>query len=524
MKFAALTWQLPVPLGRDNRNDSISDASLQSTHLSFPLFIMPHAVFGIDELLRLVIDEIVETSPSTAVSFALTCRSFEEPTLRSLWKLQDSLITLVKVLPDHTWVRWDTLVSGRDFPVYCVRHRSTQAIEYDPSAKDWLRLQRYASWMRELSLACDWYTTAGTLRRLSSHSPDGILCPKLERLDWDIGQMDSVLPFFHLFLSRHLKEVTLHTSVYLSHAPSGLSAALVQIIPFLSTSLEAVHFKCHHAKDKPLTDAISSFICRCGSPLRSLGTWLPLSEVATRHIVQLPNLRSWAVAHGPPQTVPTSIFPSLEQLQINEPAAMPWLHLLASHKKGVLQNGSASATSYANIRERLKSISFPGSTIVDPTLLSSIVTFRNLVALCVGGYCPDEGCVFRLTDDDMENLAAALPRLETLKLGEPCYFNSCSNTVASLLSISIHCLDLTILETHFNTGTITSDMQRLLDRGAGRDKAKCKLSELITGYFPNELPGEDIETVMMGFKAIFPHLEIAGSDGRSFKVECGPRD
>jgi len=66
---------------------------------------MPHQLFEIDELLRLVIDELVEIDPQAAVSFALTCRSFEEPTLSSLWKEQESLIDLMKVLPGCTRVR-----------------------------------------------------------------------------------------------------------------------------------------------------------------------------------------------------------------------------------------------------------------------------------------------------------------------------------------------------------------------------------------------------------------------------------
>jgi len=82
---------------------------------------MPHPVFGIDELLRFVINELVEvSSPASAVSFALTCRSFEEPTLCSLWKRQPSLFNLVRVLPNHRLVKstygFETIVSGRNLP------------------------------------------------------------------------------------------------------------------------------------------------------------------------------------------------------------------------------------------------------------------------------------------------------------------------------------------------------------------------------------------------------------------------
>jgi len=69
-----------------------------------------------------------------------------------------------------------------------------------------------------------------------------------------------------------------------------------------------------------------------------------------------------------------------------------------------------------------------------------------------------ETCLFHLTDDDLENLAAALPHLESLRLGQPCNFGSCKTTVAALMSISVHCLDLTVLETHFNTLEIVGDL------------------------------------------------------------------
>lgn len=83
-----------------------------------PLLYPTHAT-EIDELLRLIVDELVETSPRAAVSFALTCRSLEEPTLSSLWKQQRSLANLVKVLPSHTWAHDEHgigyIVSGYDF-------------------------------------------------------------------------------------------------------------------------------------------------------------------------------------------------------------------------------------------------------------------------------------------------------------------------------------------------------------------------------------------------------------------------
>ena len=91
--------------------------SLRDTSLS--LLLMPHPIFEIDELLRLIIDELMETSRRTVVSLALTCRSLEEPALSSLWKVQPRLVVLLKVLSNCTWVPNERgisfLVSCRDF-------------------------------------------------------------------------------------------------------------------------------------------------------------------------------------------------------------------------------------------------------------------------------------------------------------------------------------------------------------------------------------------------------------------------
>ena len=118
-----------------------------------------------------------------------------------------------------------------------------------------------------------------------------------------------------------------------------------------------------------------------------------------------------------------------------------------------------------------------------------------------------------MTDDDMEGLTAELPRLKGLELGIPCPSNSCNTTVASLLPISVHCLDLTTIGAHFNTRTIVGDVQRLLNEGVGREKAKRKLRGLTVGCSPLEVSEDDAETVAMAFKVIFPFLEDFDSLG-----------
>ena len=136
-----------------------------------------------------------------------------------------------------------------------------------------------------------------------------------------------------------------------------------------------------------------------------------------------------------------------------------------------------------------------------------------------------EGCFFHLTDNDVEEIAVTLPRLKSLQLGRPCDSNSCCTTIASLLLISIHCPNLTVLETHFNTLAIVDDIKHLLGGDSVCGNARCKLRNLAVGNLSLEVRGEDIETVVVGFKAIFPCLmDFKSPTARWFGLRSKLRD
>ena len=60
---------------------------------------MPHHIFEIDKLARLISRHLVSTHCTSAVSLASTCRFLEEPAFSSLWEVQDWLNTLFGVSP-----------------------------------------------------------------------------------------------------------------------------------------------------------------------------------------------------------------------------------------------------------------------------------------------------------------------------------------------------------------------------------------------------------------------------------------
>ena len=148
---------------------------------------------------------------------------------------------------------------------------------------------------------------------------------------------------------------------------------------------------------------------------------------------------------------------------------------------------------------------------IDASFASTIQIFRNLVSLCVQVDCHDEGdhglCVFKLNNDDVNKLAMALPQLEWLLLGDPCGENTCATTIACLLLLSVHCVELQWLKIHFNTTNIADDLRdisadprfeelRLLPRG--------RLSYLDVWQTPLSVNEPDFEAVVNG---IIPSLE-----------------
>jgi hypothetical protein len=380
--------------------------------------------------------------------------------------------------------------------------------------------------MRGLHLGPDGNITSATLFRLSRNSPGGVLFPRLEWLHWDIDGTHNALSSFRLFLSPRLKNAAFYVHPNQPVIPWGQVAALAQILSFLPSSLEHLSLMCGEVEEGPLRGKLSSLLLRYGPSLKGLFADIPMSETAIHHVMQLPNLHRWIAIQGPPRTVPLSIFPSLEDLRLWNEAALPWLHLLASHGKGVVRKGSAPTKPHTNIRETLKCLSCFMNTVINSTFLSSVSKFQNLVALCVISVCPNPGdCIFRLTDDNVESLAAALPHLETLQLGRPCLLDSCNTTVASLLSISVHCPDLTSLGIHFKTRTLVGDMRRLLGECTRRGEPRCRLRELSVGNMPLGVGEKGIKTIAMGLKAIFPCLmDFPDSGGRWDEVKSKLED
>jgi len=127
----------------------------------------------------------------------------------------------------------------------------------------------------------------------------------------------------------------------------------------------------------------------------------------------------------------------------------------------------------SRIKESLEHLTVDGSSglAVDPAFISVIQVFFEPGPPEVDGCCRDERgrgqCSFGLNNGNVNKLAAALPRLETLLLGLRCFENTCATTVACLPPISVHCPQLMESEIHFNTTNIVDDFWNIAKPATG---------------------------------------------------------
>ena len=265
-----------------------------------------------------------------------------------------------------------------------------------------------------------------------------------------------------------------------------------------------------------LADSISSVVLRCGPSLAEFTSSIPLSEAAMSHLIQLPHLRTWRIGSPPPSysitTLPL-VFPPLAACVLGEGATRGWLPLFKRLEHSV--SATQGVTPLSKVKESLEFLTVenrPG-TVTDVSFTSTIQIFRNLVDLNVDTFCHDGGydyeCAFKLNNDDVAELVVALPRLESLTLGRPCFKNTCATTVACLLPVSVRCLKLKSLLIHINTTTIADDFKNISEDHRFeelRRLPRCTLSLLDVWETPLALNEPKFQTVASGMVDIFPSL------------------
>ena len=269
-----------------------------------------------------------------------------------------------------------------------------------------------------------------------------------------------------------------------------------------------------------MESAASSAVLRCGPTLEKLTIFSPLSDAAVQHIMQLPNLCNWYAVNGPPRTpnLPLSdIFPRLDRLSLAEEISLDWLTLFTTTARHTPSGQISHPPLKQGPIERLTDLVIFPKVIIDAAFMSPIILFHGLVILRLTAACYTVGgCAFNLTDDDIAEIAPALPCLVVAMLGIVCLENSCRTTVASLASLSEHCRGLQDLEIHFNTANLPNDLDAVsadprLD--SLPSLRTCDVFHLELSNAPYTISEDDVVPVLRGFRRVFPSLAgISGSD------------
>ena len=376
----------------------------------------------------------------------------------------------------------------------------------DPPPEAWSRAQRYASWIRQTCLDERWVLGEDTLPKLRRNSPTGGWFPALQDLRWCIEE--SNLSSVDLFLSPHLTKLSISTPLFwhYSEIPQRDLPAITSTFSALPTSALQSLCVSFSKSGAALRDPLSSVVLRCGTSLTKFISTVPLSDAAVDHLIQLPRLHTCHL-EGPPPSYPSSHLPSispLTELALEDGSVREWLSLF--NRLGAS----------CGVRESLKFLKLFSPTI-DTSFTSPIRIFRNLVDLSAGDFCKggigDNRCTFKLDNDNVTELAMALTQLETLVLGYPCSENVCATTIACLLPISIHCVNLQVLAIHFNTTDIVGDIKNISDDPQFQEllsRPRCKLPDLYVDDMPLALDEPGFEIVANGMINIFPSMERFG--------------
>ena len=170
--------------------------------------------------------------------------------------------------------------------------------------------------MREVRVL-EWSTLGeDTFRMLRVNSPAGGWFPALQDLFWIITEHN--LPHADLFFSPHLKKVTMNVSGSWGdfNIPCDILPTITSIFSALPTSaLQLLVIGIDHrgVRWADFKELFSSVVLRCGSSLTGLTSPAPLSDMAIKHLIQLPHLHTWSTG-GPPLNLSPSSLPPFSRL------------------------------------------------------------------------------------------------------------------------------------------------------------------------------------------------------------------
>lgn len=355
------------------------------------------------------------------------------------------------------------------------------------------------------------------LFRLSEDNP----FPNLHQLHGWIEP--TLLRFLHRFVSPRLTSFSVYMDTDEPLGCSGYGSLTDTISAIPGTSLRRFSLGGHQWENATtrFKQEVSAMVLRCGSALNYLNAGVELSEAAILHLIQLPHLHTLKLTHESPPHITdaflrdTVILPSVRSLTLATPTAHAWLPFLNDlswrHAATAAAWRPVQTQVQIGIHSSLEELYCGCGEAPTRTIVKQALAFRNLTTLEVGQFCPADRCSFDLTDDNVTAITKALPRLQKLLLGHPCWWNTCQTTFKSLLTLSTNCMELTELIIHFNTIGIVEDVKSLLETEDPnvqtlRKGPRCGVTNLPVFLTPLMVNKPDTELLAKGLLFVFPNL------------------
>ena len=345
------------------------------------------------------------------------------------------------------------------------------------------------------------------------------LFPNLKTLELSFVAGKSI-SFIPLFLSP--RTTTINITFSSSTSLTAMVAPMVAALPILCPNLQNIILP-SLPRDPVIVAAVSRMLLLSNrNALRRFNVDSPLTEEARQVILKLPDLRELSVAIEMDTLLPLVVLPNLTRLVVKYDHGSDWLRTFhgatfekledvtffsGSEQIGEFLEAFEKVALTASFRNTLSRFCLCTPRSWNPNY-SSLLPFTQLMDITVHFSC-NGGCSSRVDDDVIMNLARAMPKLETLQLGNsPCREIPIGVTVKGLVVLANHCPDLNELQIHFQVASLSAppEIHEVIPHVRSTTiRRDCALRELNVGQIP--MPEESVSMVALTLARIFPHLE-----------------
>jgi hypothetical protein len=303
------------------------------------------------------------------------------------------------------------------------------------------------------------------LRALVESDVEKPILPNLRALTWDGNKQ--IEQYMDLFCGPQLTSLAILFPS--NHSPTSHSqtfARLTRSLPNLHTISIYAPVQWHEPHD--LTGPLSDFVC--GAPnLRVVSTNIELDRRAIRHLATSPCTRlaigndATDILQSIIESVPTTPFPEIGSLYVTSrdgTGVIRLIELLSAKKLHLLSvRDMGWVLGRLDITQLIKAIDmrcshtnlvslFVSVVGIDPAhsanypfgTLAPLLSFKNMAQM---GFF---NVSFDLDDGDIENIAIAWPCLRSLTLTSAPHERRSKLTLASIVALAKHCLDLETFE------------------------------------------------------------------------------